>query len=168
MVSTKAGAANHIRLVQNALLYTKPPGFVGCPKQGPVTSSDMGGHVFQNLPPNKVNENPAMRAKFALYDPTLVRTCVFDASHSLLSGSASFTMSSTLYCSKSVRVASGRPTRTTLSLALAHPSTRLSTAMLLSAAQRMGRWFVKTQARTSKRAVVVFPVPGKGVPSWEL
>ena len=69
----------------------------------------------------------------------------------------SFTISSKLYCSKSIRVASGLPTLTTCNWALAQPSTRLSTAMLLSAAHSTGRLLEKTQARTSSRAVVVLP-----------
>ena len=70
---------------------------------------------------------------------------------------SSFTISSKLYCSKSIRVASGLPTLTTFRWALAQPSTRLSTAMLLSAAHSTGRLLEKTQARTSSRAVVVLP-----------
>ena len=69
-------------------------------------------------------------------------------------------MSNRLYSSKSIRVASGRPTRTTFSWALPQPSTRLSTATLLSAVHSTGRAPPETQARTSKSAVVVLPVPG--------
>lgn len=71
-------------------------------------------------------------------------------------------MSSRLYFSKSGRVTSGRPTLTTLNCALAQPSTKLSTAMLLSAAHNTGRLLEKIQARTNSRAMVVLPVPSAG------
>ena len=69
-------------------------------------------------------------------------------------------MDSTMYCIKSWRTASGRPTRATLTPALDKPSTRLSTAMLESDVHRIGLVRERSHICTSATAVCVFPVPG--------
>mmetsp|Transcript_12121 Transcript_12121/g.21918 ORF Transcript_12121/g.21918 Transcript_12121/m.21918 type:complete len:341 (+) Transcript_12121:195-1217(+) len=73
---------------------------------------------------------------------------------------AALTISRRLYCSRSPRMASGRPTRTTCSPAFTQPARRLSTAMLLSAAHRIGPRLAVTHPCTSSKAVLVFPAPG--------
>mmetsp|Transcript_60365 Transcript_60365/g.152842 ORF Transcript_60365/g.152842 Transcript_60365/m.152842 type:complete len:411 (+) Transcript_60365:634-1866(+) len=68
---------------------------------------------------------------------------------------------STRLCfSKSSLVTSGRPTRTTFSPARAQPSTKLSTATLLSAETNTGVRPSAVHNRTNSTAVWVLPVPG--------
>mmetsp|Transcript_37482 Transcript_37482/g.92752 ORF Transcript_37482/g.92752 Transcript_37482/m.92752 type:complete len:225 (+) Transcript_37482:1402-2076(+) len=69
-------------------------------------------------------------------------------------------MLSTMYCMRSWRTASGRPMRATRTPARDKPSTRLSTAMLLSEVHRMGHVRERSHICTSATAVWVLPVPG--------